>query len=53
MQRFRSIRSLQKFVAVHASIDDHFNQERALCSRANFKLNSAAALAEWCQLCAK
>jgi putative transposase len=53
MQRFRSIRSLQKFVAVHASIDDHFNQERALYCRDNFKLNRAAALAEWCQLCAK
>ncbi|AGI74611.1 hypothetical protein OA238_c47790 [Octadecabacter arcticus 238] len=51
MQRFRSMQSLQKFVAVHASIDNHFNQERALCSRDNFKLNRAAALAEWRQLC--
>jgi putative transposase len=51
MQRFRSMRSLQKFVAVHASIDNHFNQERALYSRGNFKLNRAAALAEWRQLC--
>jgi putative transposase len=51
MQRFHSMRSLQKFVAVHASIDNHFNQERALYSRGNFKLNRAAALAEWRQLC--
>ena len=51
MQRFRSMRSLQKFVAVHASIDNHFNQERALCSRDSLKLNRAAALAEWRQLC--
>ena len=47
MQRFRSMRSLQKFAAVHASVCNHFNLERALYSRDNFKLNRAAALAEW------
>ena len=47
MQRFRRMRSLQKFVAVHSSVCNHFNQERALYSRDNFKLNRAAALAEW------
>ena len=47
MQRFRSVRSLQKFASVHASVCNHFNQERALYSRNNFKLNRAAALAEW------
>lgn len=52
MQRFRSMRSLQKFVAVHASIYNHFNQERALYSRDNFKANRAAALTEWRSLCA-
>jgi len=50
MQRFRSMRTLQKFVAVHASVHNHFNQERHLYSRANFKLNRTAALAEWRQL---
>ena len=30
MQRFRRMRSLQKFVAVHACIHNHFNQERHL-----------------------
>jgi putative transposase len=50
MQRFRSMRTLQKFVAVHASVHNHFNQERHLYSRANFKLNRATALAEWRQL---
>ncbi len=29
---------------------NHFNQERHLYSRDNFKLNRAAALAEWRQL---
>ena len=47
MQRFRSMRSLQKFASVHVSVCNHFNQERALYSRNNFKLNRAAALAEW------
>jgi putative transposase len=50
MLRFRQMRSLQKFVAVHSSIHNHFNQERHLYSRTNFKLNRAAALAEWRQL---
>lgn len=52
MQRFRSMRTLQKFASVHASVFNHFNQERALYSRQNFKANRAAALAEWRQLCA-
>ena len=47
MQRFRQMRCLQKFAAVHSSVHNHFNQERHLHSRANFKLNRAAALAEW------
>ena len=51
MQRFRSMRSLQKFTAVHSSVCNHFNQERALYSRDNFKLNRTVALAEWRQFC--
>lgn len=50
MQRFRQTRSLQKFAAVHSSVHNHFNQERHLYSRKNFKVNRAAALAEWRQL---
>ena len=52
MQRFRRMRTLQKFVAVHSSVHNHFNTERALYSRANFKANRTAALAEWRDLCA-
>ncbi len=51
MLRFRRMRSLQKFAAVHSSIHNHFNQERGLFSRGNFKVNRAAALLEWRQLC--
>jgi putative transposase len=50
MQRFRSMGCLQKFAAVHASVHNNFNQERALYSRDNFKLNRNAALDEWRQL---
>lgn len=52
MLRFRRMRSLQKFVSVHASIFNHFNQERCLSKRCHFKLNRTAALAEWRGLCA-
>jgi len=46
MQRFRRMRSLQKFVAVHASVFNHFNAERSFYSRANFKKIRAVFLAE-------
>ena len=50
MLRFRQMRCLQKFAAVHSSIHNHFNQERHHYSRGNFKTLRAAALAEWRQL---
>ena len=48
----RLVGSLQKFAAIHSSVHNHFNQERHLCSRENFKLNRAAAAAEWRELSA-
>ena len=51
MLRFRRMRSLQKFASDHASVSNHFNQERSLSSRHLFKANRAAALAEWRSLC--
>ena len=50
MLRFRRMRSLQKFAAVHASVYNHFNLRRHLCSRDTFKLTRTAALAQWRQL---
>ena len=47
MLRFRRMRSLQKFAAVHASVSNHFNHERSLSRRNIFKANRAVALAEW------
>jgi putative transposase len=52
MLRFRRMRSLQKFASVHASVTNHFNQERSLSSRPLFTANRTAALAEWRGLCA-
>ena len=52
MARFRDIKTLQKFAAAHASIHNHFNQERHLYNREAFKLKRSAALAEWRQLAA-
>jgi len=48
--KFRSMKSLQKFTSVHASVHNHFNQERHIHSRRYFKLNRPAALAEWRQI---
>jgi putative transposase len=52
MAKFRDAKTLQKFAAVHASIHNHFNQDRHLNRRDIFKQNRAAALAEWHQLAA-
>ena len=49
--RFRQMRSLQKFVAIHSSIRNHFKQERHLTPREIFKTRRHAAFAEWRQLC--
>ena len=52
MARFRDVKTLQKFTSVHASVTNHFNQDRHLNRRAIFKDNRCAALAEWRQLSA-
>ena len=52
MARFTDIKTLQKFAAAHVSIHNHFNQERHLYNREDFKFNRSAALAEWRQLAA-
>ena len=52
MARFRDIKTLQKFVAVHASIYNHFNHQRSLNRRQIFNQLRATALAEWRELAA-
>ena len=46
MQRFRRMRSLQKFAAVFSSLFNHFNHDRNLSRGDIFKLNRTAAVAE-------
>ena len=50
MLGFRQMRSLQKFSSVHASVYNHFNQQRYLNNRLTFKQGRSAALAEWQEL---
>jgi putative transposase len=52
MLRFRRMHSLQTFASVHSSVHNLFNTERSLSSRPVYKMNRAAALAEWRGLCA-
>jgi len=47
MTRFRRMKTLQKFSSVHASVHNHFTQERHLVSREVYKQRRSAALAEW------
>jgi putative transposase len=52
MQRFRSLKTLQKFSSVRAQVHNQFNQERHLVTRTVYKQRRSAALAEWRTLAA-
>ena len=53
MQRFRSMKTLQKFSSVHAQVHNHFNQERHLVTRQVYKQRLAPpCVAEWSALAA-
>jgi putative transposase len=52
MQRFRQMKSLQKFASVHANVHNLFNSERHLVDRQTYKTRRSAALAEWQNLMA-
>jgi putative transposase len=47
MTRSRRMKSLQKFVSVHAPVHNHFSQERHLVSGEIYKQRRSAALTEW------
>ena len=47
MNRFRRMKTLQKFSSVHAQVHNHFSQERHLVSREIYRERRSAALAEW------
>ena len=52
MLRFRQMKSLQKYVSVHANVHNYFNLERRLIDRQTYKTRRSAALAEWRSLMA-
>ena len=52
MQRFNRMKSLPKFASVHASLHNHFNQERHPTGRQTYKERRSAAFAEWQSLVA-
>lgn len=52
MSKFRDIKTLQKFASIHATIHSHFNFDRHIIRRDDFKKNRTVALAEWRQLAA-
>ena len=52
MLKFRDAKTLQKFAAAHASIFNHFNFDRHLTDRTEFRMARSAAIAEWRQLAA-
>ena len=52
MQRFRRMKSLQKFASVHANVHNHFNSDRHLADRQTYKATRPAALADWQSLMA-
>ena len=47
MLRFRRMKTLQKFSSVHAAFHNHFNQERHIVNRNDYKVRRSAAMAEW------
>jgi putative transposase len=47
MLRFRRMKTLQKFASLHASLHNHFNQDRHLISCNDYKTRRSAAMAEW------
>lgn len=47
MQRFRQMKSLQKFAPVHGSVYNHFDQERRLVGRHTYLTTRFAAGRDW------
>jgi hypothetical protein len=47
MQRFKSARSAQRFLNVHAAVYNTFNLQRHLVSRSTLRIFRAEAASEW------
>jgi len=51
LQRFRSMKTLQKFSSIHAQVHNQFNQERHLITRQVYKQRRSIALTEVARPC--
>ena len=47
MQRFKSARSAQRFLSIHAAVHNTFNLQRHLISRSTLRTFRAEAAAQW------
>jgi transposase-like protein len=47
MQRFKSARSTQRFLSMHAAVHDTFNLQRHLVSRSTLRIFRAEAANQW------
>jgi transposase-like protein len=47
LQRFRSARSAQRFLSMHAAVHNTFNLQRHLISRSTLRIFRTEAAAEW------
>jgi putative transposase len=47
MQRFKSARSAQRFLSMHAAVHNTFNLQRHLVSRSTLRIFRAEAASEW------
>jgi hypothetical protein len=47
MQRFKSARSAQRFLGMHAAVHNTFNLQRHLVSRSTLRTFRAEAASEW------
>jgi putative transposase len=47
LQRFKSARSAQRFLSMHAAVHNTFNLQRHLISRSTLRIFRAEATAEW------
>jgi putative transposase len=47
MQRFKSARSAQRFLSIHAAVHNTFNLQRHLISRSTLRTFRAEAAARW------
>ena len=48
MQRFKSARSAQRFLSMHAAVHNTFNLQRHLVSRSTLRIFRAEAANQWC-----